>query len=114
MHWSLILLMVFTGLLIVTSAALFMMWIFLRTGRVPVDLFEVLDSSNLEKTSRRLLWSIPALVLLAIAGLVLVIFFDALVWILAGALALSLCLGWSTALLVITETAKSAQRKVSS
>lgn len=113
MHWSLILLMVFTGFLIVTSAALLVMWIFLRAGRVPGDMFEALDASSLERTSKRLLWSIPGLVLMAVAGLALVIFFNTLVWILAGVLVLSLCLGWSTTLLVIIETARFTKGKVS-
>ncbi len=114
MHWSLILLMIFTGLLIITAAALFIMWILLKAGRVPADLFRELDGSGLARASRRILWSIPLLVIIALAGLALVIFFKALVWILAGALVLSLCLGWGMVLLVINETASFAQRKVSS
>jgi hypothetical protein len=114
MHWSLILLMVFTALLVITSAALFIMWILLKTGRIPQDLLTRLDAPGLERMSRRALWGVPALVLLALAGLALVIFLKTLVWIIAGSLALSLSMGASTALLVIRETSRYAQRKASS
>jgi hypothetical protein len=111
MHWTLLILLVFAGLLFMTSIALFIFWIILRRGGLPRDLLLQLDYPHLKKTSRVMMWTLLVSLALLGAGIWLILL-NRLFLIFAGVVSANLGIAWALALVVINEIANHKARKM--
>lgn len=110
MHWTLLILLVFAGLLLMTSVALLKLWIIVRRGGLPSDLLSQLDYPHLNKTSRAMMWTL--LLSLALLGTgIWLILLNRLFWIFAGIVSANLGIAWALAVIVINEIANPKAQK---
>ncbi|MBA7609137.1 hypothetical protein ES703_16324 [subsurface metagenome] len=111
MKWPIIALLVMTGLLWITIFMLLVIWILLRAGKIFDELFSYLDAPGLARAQKRSLWFLLPLGAMLAAGVVLIVFDNALFWSFFGALLVSASISGAAALLLLAEVCGRAGAK---